>query len=93
MPGRADVDELVDGTTIWLDSYGSAPSDKFIRVDYDPNDEHTHSFQSALFILSEFAPSFVIPGHIGRIQHDFENARIFLRLEPRQTDALTACAA
>ena len=86
-------DKSVDGTTIWLDGVGGAPANKFLRVDYNPNDELSHSLQRALFILGDFAPSFVIPGHIGRIVHDFENARIFLRLEPWQTGALAANAA
>jgi hypothetical protein len=77
------VNKHSQGTTIWLDSSGSAPSDKFLRVDYDPNDKvPPSSFQAALGILSQFAPTVIIPGQMVRVIHDFENSRIFLRLEP-----------
>jgi hypothetical protein len=56
------LDEDIERTTIWLDSLGRAPSDKFLGVDYDPNDEDGRSLSAALAILSEFAPSHVIPG-------------------------------
>jgi hypothetical protein len=84
------MDESVEGNTIWLDGIGSAPSAKFLRVDYDPDDEQFRSFSSALAVLSEFAPSFIIPGHVGRIVHDLKNARVFLRLEPRHADSVSA---
>jgi len=86
--GSSFVNELSEGVTVWLDSVGSAPADKLVRVDYDPNGEVSASLAGALAILSEFAPSFVIPGHVGRVVHDFENARIFLRLEPRSADPI-----
>jgi hypothetical protein len=80
--GGPFIHELTDGVTTWLDSIGSAPADKFIRVDYDADGEVSISLGVALTILSQIAPSFVVPGHIGRIEHDFQNSRIFLRLEP-----------
>ncbi len=86
VPSSPFINKHIESATIWLDSLGSAPSDKFLRVDYDPNDEECFSLSTALAILSEFAPSFIIPGHVGRVVHDFENARVFLRLEPRRSD-------
>src|SRR5580704_931439 len=83
---RPCMDESVESPVIWLDSTGCAPADKFLRVDYDPHDEKARSLSAALRILSEFTPSLIVPGHIGRIVHDFENARIFLRLEPSRSN-------
>jgi hypothetical protein len=83
--------EAIESITIWLDSVGSAPSDKFIRVDYDPNDEKSASFEAALAALGEFVPTLKAPGHVPLVAHDFENARVFLRLVPnhRNTGAAT----
>jgi hypothetical protein len=91
-PRGSFIDEQIEGATIWLDSVGGAPSDKFLRVDYDPNSEASASLAEALAILGEFAPSFIIPGHIGRVVHDFENARIFMRLEPRPADPVLSAS-
>lgn len=63
MSGSSLIDESVQRATAWLDSAGTAPADKFLRVDYDPNDEYPFSsFQAALRILCEFAPAVIIPG-------------------------------
>jgi hypothetical protein len=86
--GSSFIDELSEGVTVRLDSVGSAPSDKFVRVDYDPNSEVSALLAVALPILSEFAPSFIIPGHFGRVKHDFENACILLRLEPHHAGSV-----
>lgn len=85
---NAGMDEGVDGPTIWIDSVGTAPRDKFIRVDYDADNQASPSLslQVALLALSRLMPSFVIKGHVGRIVHDFEHSRIFMRLEPFDPD-------
>ncbi len=78
------LNECSEGLTIWLDSVGIAPCNKFIRVDYNADNHEIAlmSFQKSLMVLSHLAPSLIVWGHFCRIIHDFENACIFMRLEP-----------
>lgn len=81
--GCTILDVCPQGLEVRIQSAGIAPGDKCLRVDFDRDDETTSSLEAALLILGDFAPTIVIPGQLGRIEHDFKNARIFLFSEPR----------
>ena len=83
------IDENVDGFHAWLYGAGGAPSEKFIRVDYDPHREKTFAgaLQVALTVLANLSPALITPGHSIRIIQDLKNSRIIARLVPSERDA------
>lgn len=74
--------------TIWLEATVAAPSEKVLRVDYDPDDEMAEALPNALFALGLLAPSVIAPGHVVRLRHDVANARVTLNVKPGDADAL-----
>jgi hypothetical protein len=82
-------DKCCESITVWLFGAGGTPSEKLIRVDYDPDDDgNPSSFQVALSVLSDFAPTFVAPGYTMRLSHDLDKPSVLLRLEPRKSKAV-----
>jgi len=81
-------DHSTESVVAWLYGAGGAPSEKFIRCDYDSDGETVGSLQVALSILGNLAPSLITPGHSFRIVQDFQNSRIILSLVPRNGDVV-----
>ena len=77
--------EAVDRVTVWLEGAGGAPSDKFIRVDYNTDGKSPPALPEALTILGYLAPSFVVPGYVVRLDHDLKKSCVLLRLEPSES--------
>jgi hypothetical protein len=71
--------------TIWLFGSGDAPSEKYLRVDYDPNDQMASGLPAALLALGLVSPSFIAPGDIVRVDHDLAHASVSVRFQPSDT--------
>lgn len=84
------MNEEVEGVTVWLFGAGGAPSEKLIRIDYDPDDNAPpgSSFEGALTVLRDLAPTFVVSGYVMRLRHDLDHASVLLSLEPRKPTAV-----
>jgi hypothetical protein len=77
------LNENVKPSEVRLYGAGGAEGEKFIRIDYDPDEKSSSSsFIAAIAILKNIAPALVTPRHVFRIIQDFKNSRIILFLEP-----------
>lgn len=74
--------------TVWLIPSDGAPGKKRLWVDYDSDDKLVSALPDALLVLGHLAPSFEVPGYVVRLDHDLDQARVSLRLEPRHRGAV-----
>jgi hypothetical protein len=84
----AFVNESIERITVWLYGAGGTPSEKFIRIDYDPDGEHPSALPIALSALGRLAPALIVPGYVMRLDHDIQQSCVLLRLQPRETKSV-----
>lgn len=87
-PVRSLEDVSFQGLAVWLYATGDTPGEECLRVDYDSDDQMVSGLPAALVALGLLTPSFIAPGDIIRIEHDFAHSRVCVRFQPSNAPSL-----